>query len=401
MRLMSVVCGSALVLGLSGSASGEWIREVVDPDPMFGAQGLSASAVDVNGKFGVVYRKRDGSGMPSRLVLATRGATGWDVESILPGTFAEEIGFNDSINVGGEVYAAVSINNSSLRILRRNSSGWSTVFDSGPVGSNFGGAIKLGTFDGRLAAVYTGRDGGSSSRTTHFLYQSASGQFVQETANQFLQDGTVGLDFVQIGREVVIANGRSFSRAEFRRGESGVWTEGPMGPGTTISTPSITRVANSLFVFDTPQSLSGSNDSTVLLTNAGLGWFQSVPFGPQLIHGPGSDWFTVGGRTFLTYSGGPTVQGAQVYLSELVGGRLQPRQSLGTGFVESGFANSISSAVVGGIPMISAMSTTLPSGLPEVVVFRQIPEPTLGLLVVGVSAVLGSRVGRRRCSSVG
>src|SRR5437899_13096619 len=71
---------SVAIITASAQAGPVWVMEVVDDNPMNGAQGLSSSAVDFAGTPAVIYRKRDGFERP-RLVMATRGATGSGIQT--------------------------------------------------------------------------------------------------------------------------------------------------------------------------------------------------------------------------------------------------------------------------------------------------------------------------------
>ena len=84
-------------------------------------------------------------------------------------------------------------------------------------------SIRLGRFDGRVAAVYTGPDAVAFSRQVLFLSRSATGEFREERAPFDAQRGTAWLDFVQAGAEVVVVQGGRWHCTELRRGADGRW----------------------------------------------------------------------------------------------------------------------------------------------------------------------------------
>src|SRR5437868_1360402 len=130
--------------------TGRWVREVVDPEPMPGAGGLSVAAVEFNGRPAVVYRKRLQGDESPRLVIAVRGAGGWDIQTVvLPEPGRNPI-CTDAVAVGGTAYVAVASGPAtksepdSLRVLEHTPAGWRTVFQRANVGPCYGYAVRLG-----------------------------------------------------------------------------------------------------------------------------------------------------------------------------------------------------------------------------------------------------------------
>ena len=59
-----------------------WTRDVVDPNPMNGADGLTVSALSFDGRPAVVYGKRDAFESP-RVVIAKLGPSGWSNQTVI------------------------------------------------------------------------------------------------------------------------------------------------------------------------------------------------------------------------------------------------------------------------------------------------------------------------------
>src|SRR5260370_40902224 len=130
--------------------------EVVDNSPRNGAQALSSSAVDFSGLPAVVYCKQDGLERP-RLVIASRGLTGWDIQTIATPRGSEGFLGSDAVTINGQTFAAVAYDATghsgvpnSLRILDPTPFGCQPIFYDVGGGKYYGRFVRVARFNSRL-----------------------------------------------------------------------------------------------------------------------------------------------------------------------------------------------------------------------------------------------------------
>src|SRR5947209_14940867 len=77
-----------------------WTRDVVDPNPMNGADGLTVSALSFDGRPAVVYGKRDAFESP-RVVIAKLGPSGWSNQTVITPQGNETFFETDATTIAG------------------------------------------------------------------------------------------------------------------------------------------------------------------------------------------------------------------------------------------------------------------------------------------------------------
>jgi hypothetical protein len=386
--------GIALLTGLTvapaASAQAVWVREVADPQ----SGSTSASALEFHGAPAVVYRKNVGPGGPS-LVVATRDAAAWSVQTIGSPAANETFSTSDAINIGSTAYAAVGYNVAGLggvRVFQSTPAGWQMVFDRPSVGTSYGAMLRLGAFNGQVCAVYAGVDNSAFPRQTQFLYRDSAGSFHEEPVGFVSQGEPFHLDVAQVGDEISVAQGGNSFINEWRRTRFGDWSVNPMQRGASNSFPELTHAGQFSYVFDALRPDDTSQPTQPYLLNQATGtstWFRTTPFSTYGRVG-GADWVADGDELFLAWSAGPRDQTGQLHWTQLVDG--QPvDQILGPSLAGPG-TRDVSAAMAGGFPMVALDDEVLPVGHFQLVVYRQVPEPSAATLLAGL---LGVAVARR------
>lgn len=370
-----------------------WERQTVQLNPMNGAQPLGISASIHNGLPTLVYRQRP-SGRP-KLVMAQQSGGSWQTQDLILPQLSEDILFSDSVSIGDSLYAAAAYASGgggqpdSLRIVRNRNGVTETIFDRRAVGVGYGWFLKLGSFNGTLAAAYGGVDQSYYPRSSRFLFQDSSGQFVEENMPFVSQGHGTQLSFVDNGGTPVVIHSANAGIREYARSSGGVWSS------TTISSArfgfaevTLHDGVPTVIASDHPDS---GTPTPFIMRKVGGSWIQSnLP--PQ---GIGSrDWLHVDDRLYLAYTAGVPDQGGSLFFGEWTGGHWTP-QILGPASAGPDFSQ-FSAVAIDGLAGIAILDRQLASGVTDAVFYRQLPEPGAFSAVLFLAVCASTRPIHRR-----